>query len=193
MKRLIATLWVAVAWSLMTISTPAFAKKWDEITYEQTLEIKKGSTLKYTSSSGKIFTVGQEIILRAPANERQRYTYAFTRVALAPPFPLSSAWDGARLKIVKISWKQVQGVPNVVVNTTAEGANYGAGKQMIGNLEAAVETMEVVTNAEDLRPVTQKSPIEKLKEAKELLDLEVISQEEYDVIKETLMPQILGG
>ena len=81
----------------------------------------------------------------------------------------------------------------MVVNTTAEGASYGAGKQMIGNLEAAVETMEVVTSAKDLRPVTQKSPIEKLKEAKQLLDLEVISQEEYDAIKETLMPQILGG
>lgn len=193
MKKLIAIFWVAVAWSLMTASAPVFAKKWDEITYEQTLEIKKGSTLKYTSSSGKIFTVGQEIILRAPANGRQSYTYAFTRAALAPPFPLSSAWDGARLKISKISWKQVQGVPNVVVNTTAEGASYGAGKQMIGNLEAAVETMEVVTSAEDLRPVTQKSPIEKLKEAKQLLDLEVISQEEYDAIKEKLMPQILGS
>ena len=193
MRKLKSALKIALVWSLMVVSAPAFAKKWDEITYEQTLEIKKGSTLKYTCSSGKVFTVGQEIILRAPANGHQRYTYAFTRAALAPPFPLSSAWDGTRLKIAKISWKQVQGVPNVVVNTRAEGANYGAGKQMIGNLEAAVETMEVVTSAEELRPVTQKTPIEKLKEAKELLDLEVITQGEYNLIKETLMPQILGN
>lgn len=193
MRQLSSVLWTAFVCSLMVASGPVFAKKWDEVTYEQTLEIKKGSTLKYTSSSGKVFFVGQEVILRAPANGRQSYTYAFTRAALAPPFPLSSAWDGARLKIAKISWKQVQGVPNVTVNTTAEGANFGAGKQMIGNLEAAVETMEVVTSAEELRPVTQKTPIEKLKEAKELLDLEVITQQEYDAIKKELMPQILGG
>ena len=103
MRQLSSVLWTAFVCSLMVASGPVFAKKWDEVTYEQTLEIKKGSTLKYTSSSGKVFFVGQEVILRAPANGRQSYTYAFTRAALAPPFPLSSAWDGARLKIAKIS------------------------------------------------------------------------------------------
>jgi hypothetical protein len=170
------------------------AKKFEEVSYEQTFEIKKGTTSNYISASGEKFSVGQEIILRAPANEAQnRYTYATTKDApLVPPFPLSSAWNGTRIKIDKIWWKQVQKVPHVILYTSAEGANFGAAKQMIINLEAAIETGEVITRMEDMRPVAEKKPIEKLKEAKELLDLEVITQEEYDEIKARLMPLILG-
>lgn len=182
---------VAVSIALSFFSVNSQAKKWDMISYEQTLEIKKGKASSYVSASGEKFNVGQVIILRAPANGHQRYTYAFTRAALAQPFPLSSAWNGARLKIDKIWWKQVQGVPNVVLHTSAEGANFGAGKQMIANLEAALDMGEVVTNMEQMKPVTEKTPLEKLKEAKELLDLKVISQEEYDQIKEKLIPLIL--
>ena len=180
---------IVLGMSLFSIG--AHAKNWDVISYHQTLDIKKGSVQVYQSASGQKFSVGQEIILRAPANGHQNYTYAFIRGFMVPPYPLSSAWNGARLKIDKIWWKSVQGVPNVVVNTSAEGASYGGGKQMIGNLEAAFESGEVVTNAESLRPVTEKLPKEKLKDAKELLDLEVIRQEEYDQIKEALIPLIL--
>ena len=62
---------------------------------------------------------------------------------------------------------------------------------MIGNLEAAFETREVVTSADEMRPVSEETPMEKLKKAKELLDLEVISQDEYDEIKKSLIPLIL--
>ena len=105
--------------------------------------------------------------------------------------PLSSAWNGTRIKIKKIWWTTVQGFPHVAVNTVAEGAAFGGGKQLIGNLEAAIETGEVITSMQSKRPVAEKSPIEKLKEAKELLDLEVITQDEYDEIKKSLTPLIL--
>lgn len=178
---------------LTTVSGNLQAKKWDEITHEQTLDIKKGSTAEYTSTSGEKFSVGQEIFLRSPANGHQMYTYASTKDSfMVPPFKLSSAWNGTRMQIDKIWWKQVQGVPHVVVYTSVEGANYGAEKQMIINLEAAIETEEVVTSMQSKRPITEKSPIEKLKESKELLDLEVITQDEYDEIKQALMPLILA-
>jgi hypothetical protein len=175
----------------MAFSSTLEAKKFEEITYEQTLEIKKGSASEYTSASGEEFSVGQEIILRSPANGHQTYTYVYLRVFAMPPLPVSSAWNGTRLKIDKISWKQVQGVPHVFLNTSAQGANFGGRKQMIGNLEAAFETREVVTSADEMRPVSEETPMEKLKKAKELLDLEVISQDEYDEIKKSLIPLIL--
>ena len=59
-------------------------------------------------------------------------------------------------------------------------------------MEAAIESGEVATSKESKIPVPEKSSIEKLKEAKELLDLEVITQAEYDEIKERLTPLILG-
>ncbi len=193
MSKPIRLIEIIIATAMLSFSVSLQAKKYDAITYEQTLEVKKGSTIEYTSASGEKFSVGQEIYLGTPANGHQIFTYAFLRVGLRQqPFQIWSAWTGSRLKIDKIFWKQVQGQPTVSVNTSMKDAGFGAKKQLIGNLEAAIESGEVATSKESKIPVPEKSPIEKLKEAKELLDLEVITQDEYDEIKERLTPLILG-
>ena len=193
MSNLSLVIGIIILTAFITLSGNLQAKKFDEITYEQTLEIKRGSTSKYTTASGEIFSVGQEIFLRSPANGHQNFTYAFTKDSfMVPPFPLSSAWSGQRLKIDKISWKQGQGQPTVGLHTSVENANFGAGKQMIVNLEAAIESRECVISMQSKRPIKEKTPIERLKEAKELLDLEVITQDEYDEVKHQLTPLIMG-
>jgi hypothetical protein len=124
MKTILYLVGAVVFFAISGFSSELQAKKYKEVSYEQTLEIKKGTASNYTSASGEKFSVGQEIILRAPANGVQNYTYAFTKGgALVPPFPLSSAWNGTRIKIDKILWKQVQKVPHVILYTSAEGAN----------------------------------------------------------------------
>ena len=42
------------------------------------------------------------------------------------------------------------------------------------------------------RLMTRKEAIDKLKESKELLDLGIISQQDYDIIKKNLTPIIMG-
>jgi len=62
-------------------------------------------------------------------------------------------------------------------------------KRTIGNLEKAILLGEIISpNA----PMTRAEAIAKLKESKELLDLEIISQEEYDNLKVELTPIIRG-
>jgi len=62
-------------------------------------------------------------------------------------------------------------------------------KRTIGDLEHAILLGEIISpNA----PMTRVEAIAKLKESKDLLELEIIAQEEYDKIKAELTPIIRG-
>ena len=64
-------------------------------------------------------------------------------------------------------------------------------KLMVANFEAALESGEIVSSVPSTNSaVNKRSAINKLKEAKELLDLEVITQDEYDEMKKSLTPII---
>ena len=62
-----------------------------------------------------------------------------------------------------------------------------ASKNMITDLEHALLLGEIISPNE---PMSREAAIKKLKESKELLDLELISQQEYDKIKDELTPII---
>ena len=94
---------------------------------------------------------------------------------------IQSTWDGSETTIRKIEWKTEGPVPFVMVHT--KGARW---KLLIMNFEAAIKSGEIVTSV-----MSKKTAIDKLKEAKELLDLEIITQDEYDEIKKSLTPFIM--
>ena len=56
----------------LAFSSSLEAKTFEEITYEQTLEIKKGKTKSYITSRGEKFSVGQTFKFGAPKRKDQR-------------------------------------------------------------------------------------------------------------------------
>ena len=58
------------------------------------------------------------------------------------------------------------------------------------NTELAIESGEILLKN---RKMTREEAIAKLREAKELLDLEMMSQEDYDALKKELSPIIMNN
>ena len=81
---------------------------------------------------------------------------------------------------------------NIIVDFTREdGANFGFGKfGHTVNLERAISLGEILNpNA----PLNRQQAIAKLKEAKDLLELEMMNQEEFDDLRKELTPIIKGN
>ena len=91
-------------------------------------------------------------------------------------------------------YKPAMGQPGVIVVDIIkeDGSNLGGmyKRACILNLERAVSLNEIINpNA----PLNREQAIAKLKEAKELLEIDMMSQEEFDVLKEELSPIIRGN
>ena len=166
----------------LVFSSSLEAKKFEEITYEQTLEIKKGKTKSYITSRGEKFSVGQMIQFGTPNRpETLLYDYIARDVGMITVV-INAQFDGVESKIKKIEWKKDISKTKVVVHTKGSPWNY-----KIWDFEAAIKSGEIVTSI-----MTKEIAIDKLKEAKELLDLEIITQDEYDETKKSLAPLIIS-
>ena len=91
-------------------------------------------------------------------------------------------------------YKPAMGAPATMVVdiTSKDGSNLGGiyKRGAIFNLERAVATGEIINpNA----PLNREQAIAKLKEAKELLEIDMMSQEEFDALKAELTPIIRGN
>ena len=158
-----------------------YAKTYDVVTFDEIQEIKKGKTNSYITSKGEKFSVGQTIKLGfAYRNEAYDYIIQSPLGGLAI-YPLTNMASGSEVRIKKISWRKKL---TRVVTTKPDGMVYSLA---IVNLEGALQTGEIVSSI-----VSRKEAIEKLKEAKDLLELEIMSEDEYNSLKEELTPIIRG-
>jgi chaperonin cofactor prefoldin len=166
----------------LVFSSSLEAKTFEEITYEQTLEIEKGKTKSYITSRGEKFSVGQTIqfgTLNRP--ETLNYDYIYRDIG-SITLKMEAQYDGVESEIKKIEWKKEFSKTSVWIHTKGS-RNF---KYLIADFEAAIKFGEIVTSI-----MTKKKAIDKLKERKELLDLEIITQDEYDELKNSLTPFIM--
>lgn len=94
---------------------------------------------------------------------------------------------------IKVYHKGSKKKPLNVIMVLGEinGRAFGVNKYLtLQDAEGAIELGEVYLKN---RKMTRDEALAKLKEAKDLLDLEMMSQEEYDKIKAELTPIIMGG
>ena len=140
---------------------------------------KKGKFQTYVTAKGEHFSVGDTITLGV-AFRNENYDFIQQNAGISY-YPLPNTGAGSELRIKKIkTWGK-----SVLVHTTKpKGYVYGL---IIINFESAVANGEIVSEKMD-----RKQAIVKLKESKDLLDLEIISQQEYDKIKSELAPIIKG-
>ena len=163
------------------------------ITYEDMKTITKGAFQNitcdvYEGKDGYIYKVGDTLKIGRPANNK---TFSFisefsTLGALngQQPQPLSVSQSGTNTIIKKMG----------VFGNKKMGFKMGfIGKGVCGicpsysiDFEEAIATGEI-----ESKGFTKESAIAKLKQAKELLDLGMMSQADYDKLKESLKKYIL--
>ena len=191
-----------------------------DITYEQTQDIDFTKKIKnktkfqsYLTKSGSIISLGDTLILGVPNGGNRSEsslqggdTYStFSTVMMGTmggslftgPVFIGSAHQGSEIIVEDIYAYHAGMSRNTVINIMIFAKDYktGTGKskmisgRTIMGIEQAMNLGEIkLLNA----PMTKQEAIAKLKESKDLLDLEIISQKEYDELKDELTPIIRG-
>tara|TARA_B100000524_G_scaffold348354_1_gene252606 strand:+ start:94 stop:702 length:609 start_codon:yes stop_codon:yes gene_type:complete len=147
-----------------------------------------------------VFKVGESLVLGSPSDSNINSDFKFVMVgrqttmnALAAVF-MSNSDSNLEVIIDKIKiYKPFMGQPlSIVVEfKRKDGANIALGKfGNITNLSKAISLGEIINPN---RPMNRQEAIAKLKEAKDLLDLDMMSQEEFDALKAKLTPIIKGN
>jgi hypothetical protein len=147
-----------------------------------------------------VFKVGESLILGSPSDSDVNSDFKLVAVgkytvmgAMAPVF-MSNSDSKLEVIIDKIKiFKPSMGQPlKIVVDfRRKDGANIAMGK--LGNvfdLSRAISLGEIINpNA----PLNRAQAIAKLKEAKDLLELDMMTQEEFDALRAELSPIIKGN
>ena len=153
------------------------------ITYNEVVSSEKrpkGNFTEYQSSNGEVFKVGQDIVFGEPTNFNDTYENIILTDNLSYQENASGA-SGYKSEIVKLS---IYGTKRLGFGVRAIGRSTVIGKYQI-YIEKALEKGEIVSEI-----MTRGEAIAKLKEAKDLLDLEMMTQEEYDKLRKELTPFI---
>ena len=176
------------------------------LTYEQTQDIEvssnysNGDTLSsYVLKDGSEIMLGSALKFGTPLNNNKLFSrlwfgkYSVAKaILLGPPIQLEDGYTGENVIVTeikvyhtKLTKKSPLQIYLFVQNPTAPAL---ARNRTIGDLEMAIETKEVINpNA----AMTREQAIAKLKESKDLLDLGIMSQVEFDDLKAKLTPLII--
>jgi len=170
--------------------------------------VKLGDTLiigNPTSSSATSNTYGGANKI-AFGRTKTRFSKEFEFIKLGRPAGLGAVMSGADTPMAGINLsKEVVLVKEMktyhkgskkkplnvqIILGEINGRAFGINKYLsVMNTELAIESEEIFLKN---RKMTREEAIAKLKEAKELLDLEMMSQQDYDALKKELSPIIMN-
>ena len=186
------------------------------VTYQDILEQKSAKELTgrkggdnitaYVASDGITYMIGSTITYGYPTNGK--YYLYFKNVtgswlnALTEDEHTTTAEHNANQEVAErvenraggvATIKKIQCVPVDPYNRVTSGCKIylvlNRGGLACTNFEEAIATKEVVVKA-NLEEMASEAAIQELKKWKEKLDLQIITQEEYDAKKEELMKKI---
>lgn len=161
--------------SLISISSFSQNLNYNEVeNYQKSTEFSS-----YTSSTGIVFNVGDKITLGKPSSSNGTFQYA-TQFLAWESADVPSRYAGVSYEIVKVlATGKLEGRRAVIRCKAPLGSHIDI------SIESAIKSGEVVSDYK-----TSDQAIEELKKAKEKLDLDLISQEEYDELKNNLAKYI---
>lgn len=158
-----------------------------ELTYEQVTNtekrIKSKKLKKYVSKNGQVFKVGETLKIGNASGDNNLYTHITKMDAFGSISPVRldvRDWDSEIIKFRVIGNKR-RGYEVMAISKTEMGLN-----RYYIELEQAIKYGEVQTSV-----MSREEAIQKLKESKDLLDLELMTKKEYDSIKQKLTPLII--
>jgi hypothetical protein len=152
------------------------------LTYEDTkiaTKKKRGAYTSYTAQDGSYFKVGDKVSLGRP-NENEDFDYIEEGDGLLIPFSAVSgqrSGDESEIKYILLTGGKRTGYYAIFRTKGFTGlANYTI------RVEPALQSGEILGDG-----FTSDQALEELKRAKDKLDLEIISQKEYDSIKAVMV------
>tara|TARA_B110000093_G_C12707054_1_gene300604 strand:+ start:115 stop:639 length:525 start_codon:yes stop_codon:yes gene_type:complete len=141
----------------------------------------RGKFITYVSKSGDVYSVGDKIIIGAPSSSNGRFLY-LTSVDIAGTQTYAnegSSNTNAEIKKIRVSGSKRSGWKVTFQLKATIVSNYFI------FAEDGFSSGELISKG-----FTSEQALEKLKKAKDKLDLELITQEEYNKIKAKLIKYI---
>lgn len=196
MKRII--LGLALVLSTISIAQSTLAE--NPINYEQVKALKekieakeltKDGITQYTASNGAVIKLGDKFRLNRPEGGSKTFVSIQNKPTVMDMMGnknYSSTVDTSMSNTeITIKTIYVIGSRKLGFKSMAELATCGVCNNLLVDIELAIESKEVKTNG-----MTKDEAIVKLKETKDLLDLGLIKQEDYDKLKTELTPIIIN-
>jgi len=179
MKKLLLLLVMVLAFNLSNAQL---------ITYDEISTATKrpsGTFTEYVTSIKDTIRIGEIVKFGNPSNANNSFVYVYDHMPLTSPTLAgirAQGWESEVLKI-KVHGSKRKGVSAFITGKTETGMT-----RYVFDYEKALSVDEVVTDT-----LTREQAISKLKESNDLLDLGLLSQENYDKIKEELTPIIMNN
>ena len=171
---------------LLFVPLVSFGQSYDYTQLEKVTKLKEipKNITAYKAFNGQVFEVGKNIIYGVPMNENNLYQHIWRMDAFGTMYPSRITNKGFEAEIIKFKKGGTKrmgfGVFAVVKTKTGMDRGYL-------DVDKSLRDGEIVSNV-----MTRAQAISKLKESKELFDLELMSKEEYDKIRTELTPVITG-
>jgi hypothetical protein len=144
----------------------------------------KGKFIEYVAENGHVFKVGDMITIGVPLNQNNVFVHIKESDGFSTlSFPnITIKGFESEIKKFRVAGTKRQGFVITAICKTGFGlTNYYI------QIEKAIRDGEIETSV-----LTRSQAIAKLKDAKDLLDLDMMTQEEYDIIKSELAPIIIA-
>lgn len=198
MKPLVTTILLVASWSIVFPQSLRYSDTRDE---SFCMNITNGANFAtYESQSGFTFKVGDTLMIGRPATNSGAYTtlvhgkYTVGNAILVGINFLSENLQSELVRITRIyvyHTKASKKSPLYVLMFLENPDQIAMAKnRSVIDFEKALLLGELVNLN---RPLSREEAIARLKESKDLLDLEIISQSKYDSIKAELTPIITGS
>lgn len=160
------------------LSIIALSSYGQSATYNDVITKKvKGRVTHYTTQNGQEFTIGDTLTLGV-SFRNEKYDYIMQNAGIEY-YSLPNMASGSVVVIKKI---KIQSKSVIVTTTKPQGFVYSL---MVMNFENALVNGEIKSNI-----MTSDEALAELKKWKDKLNLEIISQEEYNAKKEELVALI---
>ena len=159
-----------------------------QVTFKQVSESTKrirGKITSYVTSEGDTIKIGDKVKFGNPSNANNSFVYIFEFTPLATPTLAgirAQGWNSEVLKM-KIGGTKRSGYKIVFTSKTEMGFT-----RYLYDYETALSVGELVTDR-----LSRAEAIAKLKESKDLLDLGMVTQEEFSALKKELTPVIMNN
>lgn len=151
-------------------------------------ELTKEGITQYTASNGTIVKIGDKFRINRPEGGTKTFISITNKPTVMDGFGGTfNPTVGASMSNTEIAIKKIYiaGSKKYGFQTFAELETCGTCNNLLVDIELAIETKEIKTDG-----MTREEAIKKLKEAKDLLDLDMMKKEEYESLKEKLAPII---
>ena len=146
-------------------------------------KVKKGNYTSYISKLNNEYKIDDEITIGNASGPNGEYVYVFGIIAMATT--VETLKQGFPQKTTTITKIKVGGNKRMGLVVSIMGTGWTFNSKLAFDFEGAMESGELVGEG-----MTSRLAMTMLKEAKEKLDLQLITQQEYDSIKTELAKYI---